>query len=315
MEFSFNDFYHLDSKCQKILRSVLKLSRSTSLSCINEENIKNADKDVLSNIILSLVDVAENSVQVLKSAVDTIEHLRSEQVSNQKSYIELQKELIQRQELSKSVQFESRENARVVTDSVNTMMKSVVKDNERRKQIVLFGVSEDNSDLGGIVNDILECTCGPDKLSVKDYCRVGARKPGGSRPVKVYLNSQEDAQTAVKNAKSLKNSKRFGGVFIAPDRSPEERMERRRLVQLLRDKRRREPEKHHYISRGEVCSTDHHTESVINTRSNTSTAENLNGIVAFVRSLDKSFDEKMAEMNDTFAQINGPRQCVSKRAP
>jgi hypothetical protein len=68
-------------------------------------------------------------------------------------------------------------------------VNSVIKDNERRKQIVLFGVSEDNADLGGIVTDILECACGPNKPSVKDKSRVGAQKPGGSRPVKVYLNS------------------------------------------------------------------------------------------------------------------------------
>ena len=81
MDFSINDFYQLDVKSQKVLRSVLKLSRSTSLSCINEENIKNADKDVLSNIILSLVDVAENSMQLLKSAAVTMAPSRFDVVS------------------------------------------------------------------------------------------------------------------------------------------------------------------------------------------------------------------------------------------
>jgi hypothetical protein len=77
MEFSFKDFYQLDSKCQKVLGSVFKLSGSiTSLSFINEANIKNSDKAVLSNITLSLVDVAEDSVHILKSAVDTIEQLQ-----------------------------------------------------------------------------------------------------------------------------------------------------------------------------------------------------------------------------------------------
>ena len=97
--------------------------------------------------------------------------------------------MIQKQEHSKSAQFESSKNAQVVSNKFKTMVNSVIKDNERRKQIVLFGVSEDNADLGGIVNDILECACGPNKPSEKDFCRVGARQPGGSRPVKVYLNS------------------------------------------------------------------------------------------------------------------------------
>ena len=110
MDFSINDFYQLDAKCQKVLRSVLKLSRSTSLSCINEEHIKNADKDVLSNIILSLVDVAENSMQVLKSAAVTMEQLRSEQLSNQNSVIKLQSDLIKKQDELKSAQFDLNNN-------------------------------------------------------------------------------------------------------------------------------------------------------------------------------------------------------------
>ena len=194
--------------------------------------------------------------------------------------------MIQKQEHSKSAQFESSKNAQVVSNKFNTMLNSVIKDNERRKQIVLFGVSEDNADLGGIVKDILECACRPNKPNIKDFCRVGARKPGGSRPVKVYLNSQEDAQTTVKNAKYLKNSKQFGKVFVAPNRNPEERMERRRLVQLLREERQKEPERHRYISRGAFCSTDHHSEHVINMRNNTSTDEGLQDLSAHFQLLD-----------------------------
>ena len=61
MDFSLNRIYELDSKCQKVLRSVLKLSKSSSLSCIDEDNIRKADKEDLSNLILSLVDATENS--------------------------------------------------------------------------------------------------------------------------------------------------------------------------------------------------------------------------------------------------------------
>jgi hypothetical protein len=92
----------------------------------------------------------------------------------------------------------------------------------------------------------------------------------------------------------LKNSKQFG-----KDRNPEERMERRRLVQLLREKRQKEPERHHYISRGAVCSTDHHSEHVINTRNNTS---------AHFQLLDKSFSERMSaitcRIDEKYAKIN-----------
>ena len=79
--------------------------------------------------------------------------------------------------------------------------------------------------------------------------------------MKVHFNSKEETQAIIGSAKSLKNSEKYGKVFIAPDRSPAERAKRRKLVQLLREKKEKEPEMHHYISRGEVCSTEHHSES------------------------------------------------------
>ena len=80
--------------------------------------------------------------------------------------------------------------------------------------------------------------------------------------MKVCFNSREEAQTCIGMAKTLKNSAEYGKVFIAPDRSPEERAHRRKLVQLLREKKDKQPEMHHYISRGEVCTTERYIESV-----------------------------------------------------
>jgi hypothetical protein len=94
-------------------------------------------------------------------------------------------------------------------------------------------------------------------------------------------------------------------VFVAPYRNPEERKERRRLVQLLREKRQKKLEKHHYISRGAVCSTENHSEHVINTRNNTSADEDLQDLRAHFQLLDKSFSERLSErIDESFANIN-----------
>ena len=90
-----------------MLRSVLKLSKSSSLSCISEENIRKADKEDLSNVILSLVDVTESSVNILRSAAVSMEQLSSEKVINHGKIIKLQNELIQKQETLSSVGTES----------------------------------------------------------------------------------------------------------------------------------------------------------------------------------------------------------------
>ena len=57
------------------------------------------------------------------------------------------------------------------------MVISMVYQNERHKQIVLFGVPLENSSdlIGGTNNDILQPACGPKKRKAKDYCRFGGQ--------------------------------------------------------------------------------------------------------------------------------------------
>ena len=257
MDFSLNQIYELDSKCQKVLRSVLKLSRSSSLSCISEENIRKADKEDLSNVILSLVDVTESSVNILKSAAVSMEQLCSEKVINQGKIIKLQNELIQKQETLSSIGTESSSSSeQVMKNNIKSAIKSVVQENERQQEIMLFGVSEDASDLGETVKDIVGCVGAPAKPQVRDCCRIGVRVPGKIRPVKVTFSSKDDAKLTVQGGKNLKTSEKYGKVFIAPNRTPEERLKRRKLVQLLREKKTKEPEKQHFIYRDTVCSRD-----------------------------------------------------------
>ena len=256
MDFSLNQIYELDSKCQKVLRSVLKLSRSSSLSCISEENIRKADKEDLSNVILSLVDVTESSVNILRSAAVSMEQLCSEKVKNQGKIIKLQNELIQKQETLSSVRTESGSSSQqVMKNNIKSAIKSVVQENERQQEIILFGVSEDTSDLGETVKDIVRCVGAPAKPQVGDYCRIGLRVPGKVRPVKVTFSSKDDAKLTLQGGKNLKTSEKYGKVFIAPNRTPEERL-RRKLVQLLREKKTKDPEKQHFIYRDTVCSRD-----------------------------------------------------------
>ena len=260
MNFCYNDFYQLENKCERVLRSVLKLAGTTSLSSLTEQDIMRADKDTMSVIILSLVDAAESSLNVLRSAAVAIEKSRTDQISSQETVIKLQEKLIYKQEQLGSVQF-NLENCQQPGNKLESIVKSVVNENERQKQVVLFGVPEEiTSNLGTMIADVLECACAENKPRVKDYCRIGAIKPGKNRPVKVRLASREEAQNTISSAKTLKNSEKFRKEFIAPDRSPAERAERRKLVQLLREKKKNEPEMHHYISRGEVFSTNHYSE-------------------------------------------------------
>ena len=73
------------------------------------------------------------------------------------------------------MQFHLNDNRQEMETKLEVVVKSVIEDNERQKQIVLFGVSEETSGLGNNspVNDILKCAFGPDKPRVDEFCRVG----------------------------------------------------------------------------------------------------------------------------------------------
>ena len=65
--------------------------------------------------------------------------------------------------------------------------------------------------------------------------------------------------SVVRKASLLKESEDFKGVFIAPDRSPEERARQRELVEEVQRRRAHIGEdfhRRHYIRNGEVVSVD-----------------------------------------------------------
>ena len=90
-----------------------------------------------------------------------------------------------------------------------------------------------------------------------DECyRVGALKQGGSRPIKVMFNSSDAATRMLKHSASLRSVAPYSKVFLIPDRTPEERTERRKLIGEMKDKITKEPERYHFIRNGAVCSRE-----------------------------------------------------------
>ena len=308
MDFCFNDFYQLERKGERILRSVLKIVGSNSLSSLTEQDIRRAYQDGLSNIVLSLVDVAVSSMDVLRSAAVKMEKYKSDQILSQQAVIKLQEELIRKQSSSESV--DSRLTSEQLKEELPSVVKSVVRENERQKQVVLFGVPE-HCDLGRTIDDVLTSACGQLKPKAKDYSRVGTPKPGTIRPIKVSFKSQEEARITISSAKSLKQSKKYKDVFIAPDRSPEERVQRRKLVQKLREKRQQEPGRRHYISQGKVCSTSDHRQetsqlptAVVNTRLNNFQTVFANQCKVMEERLNRSIGELSGQIDASFDRMS-----------
>ena len=96
--------------------------------------------------------------------------------------------------------------------------------------------------------------------NVKSVERMG-RQSLTVRPVKVVLKSR-DAQMSILSKKSrLKRTGKFDKVYISPDRTLEERNERRQLVDRLKEMVQRSPGKHYFIRGKEVVEAPGTTEN------------------------------------------------------
>ena len=247
MDFSNDDFYQFERNSEILMRFVMERTGCPDLSALTEEKLSVVKSEDLPRLILSFISVLGDGINASRSAAATIEKLKADNISKDCRVTKLQEELnVSKSEgLSKSV--------------LRGIYTDVVREEERKKNVILFGISEneEDADLSTKIEAVLESACGENKPQVKRFCRVGKGRSGANRPVKVCFDSRDAAQITVNHAKELKKSGQYNQVFIAPDRSPEERTERRKLVGLLRKRIKDEPGKFHYIRKGEVCSREH----------------------------------------------------------
>ena len=75
-------------------------------------------------------------------------------------------------------------------------------------------------------------------------------------PVRVVLRSKETVGAILGKSARLKDSDQYQTVFISPDRSVEERKERRELVARLKERRKSEPNKVWKVRRGSIVEGD-----------------------------------------------------------
>ena len=151
-----------------------------------------------------------------------------------------------------------------VLDTAATTMKQTCTSALAPTEIALASATVDRS-AHLIVHGLAENTDGNDTSRLKELfehldeapvlsevSRLGRRSDDRARPVRVVLRSRETARTILGKSAQLKDSDSFQSVFISPDRTVEERTERRDLVARLKEKRGQEPEKIFRIRRGSV---------------------------------------------------------------
>eukprot|EP00116_Pleurobrachia_bachei_P002923 sb/3463185/ len=213
---------------------------------------------------------------------DMVRSLEKELRDCQKEVIQLQKKIIQLQD-------EDISTARAVTETVQREMKSwsavvssncaaavapsklqaviqrtvspvrdAVEDTDRNKNLLIFNLeeAEDEESPDAAVTEIMDEL--HEKFSFTDCRRLGTRSEGKARPVIAKLTSSDSLLVLLRKAKDLKKSQIFNKVFLGPDRTVEERAERRRTLETLQKLRTENPSRQYVLRKGviECVATD-----------------------------------------------------------
>ena len=227
-------------------------------------------------------------VRQLRSDVGS---LKAENADYQKRIIDLQNQLIVKQEeqltsVKSTVEAEMKTYSAAVKETVGTEMKTyssavskscsaalapkklqtavkkVAEKEERSKNVIIYGLEENsNEELQAKVFKVLEEI--GDKPVIEDCLRIGALKENSTRPVKFSLRSSAHVAQVLRNARKLRTLEGYESVYICPDRSLEERRAYKKLVDELKEKRDSERDKVHFIRHNKVVSSTRNVEPAV----------------------------------------------------
>lgn len=218
-------------------------------------------------------------VRNMRSEVET---LKAENSDYQKRIIDLQNQLIVKQEeqldsVKSLVETEMKNYSASVKSTVETEMKSyaaavsktcstvfapkklqaavqkVTQKEERSRNVMIYGLEEEPSE--ELVNKVEEVLCEiGEKPPIKDCCRVGLKKDNTMRPVRFSLSSAAHVIHVLNNARKLRSKDGYGSIYLCPDRCLDERKAYQKLVEEVKQKRDSEPDKVHFIRHNKVVS-------------------------------------------------------------
>ena len=275
MAFTLDSLNAMDNELESAFKLIRRTLNITDIDNLKQPMLMKQNKDTLSSFVQNLTGVLSKSRTLLKSAVAKIDELKNDHLTSQKSVINLQEELIKnKSEQIDSVKTTVKTEMKSWTDIVKQScsktvtpkklkeaVKSAVIEEDRSRNVMIFGIEEevpeeeeayDDEQMIAKVFDQIEI-----KPRIEEYYRVGEAKPDTMRPIKVRLSRSDSVMQVLVNAKKLKNvSGLLRAIFLSPDRSKEERVAHKRLVDEMKKKKGEQPNKHFFIRNDKICSAD-----------------------------------------------------------
>ena len=280
MEFSVKLLNKLESDLNKTLRNVLKTAKTETVAELNHSNFSKLNKETLTNFVFSLSKLAEESVNLCKSASETIDDLKSECISNKNEIIDIQAKNIE--DIKKTVKSEVTTWSEVVKKNcptgssassfclkkVQQVVKSAVDSSIRSNNVIVYGAEDDDEtenlfQFGSyLMTELGVLNPRPEILAAS---RIGSSKAGSEdkrRPIKLTFANSEVVRRVMKLSHRLKDAdeadgdKYWSNMYLAPDRDKEERATHHKLVVELKQRITEDPTRYHFIRAGKVNSAD-----------------------------------------------------------
>ena len=265
-----DSLHNIEKDLNAAFNFVLKSAKVNNAGELNETVMTKMHKGPLINCVEKLFGLLKSNIELCRSAAGKIDRLQADCIQSKSELIALQQNKLdtvqtsvrkEMQSWSDIVQKNCEKSSVPSVKSVKQVVKSYVDENDRSRSFIIYGAKEEkNEHTPELVEDLLLAMNEEKKHQVLGSLRLGTiRKDSDSvRPIKVTLGSADSVKEILSKAKTLKTLHgsyfMFSKMYLAPDRSREERIEHKKLVEEMKLLISQEPNKHHYIRYGKIVS-------------------------------------------------------------
>ena len=266
-----DSLHNIEKDLNAAFSFVLKSAKVDNAGELNQTVMTKMHKGPLINCVEKLFGLLKSNIELCRSAAGKIDRLQADCIQSKSELIALQQNKLDTVQTSVRKEMQSwsdivqknceKSSVPAVKGHVKQVVKSFVEESDRSRSFIIYGAKEEKAEhTPDLVDDLLLAINEENKHQVLGSLRIGTIKKDSDsvRPIKVTLGSADSVKEILSKAKTLKtlygSYAIFSKMYLAPDRSREERIEHRKLVEEMKLLISKEPSKHHCIRNGKIVS-------------------------------------------------------------
>ena len=240
MDFSVELLHSTEKKLNAEISRLMKAVKVSTVSDLNSNTLGKLQKapSASNDFLNSFVTLLESNMSLCKAAASAIDEMKSKVLDTQNQLIHRQQDELAKVKDTVQTEMKSwadvarkneKQNRQLTAKSVKEAVKAVSEEEERSKNVIVYGVTdEEETDWEDVLKidkasetvksicEVTDCL----NVEVQSCSRIGMWKSDKIRPIKVQLRTSSDVDLLLRRACKLKSSEEFSGVYLAPDRTP-----------------------------------------------------------------------------------------------